>query len=147
YAQRRSPERTSVGHRRARACRDCTMTPAGPISSSARVSASARRNVGQSTPGSQAFTIVLRTASSTFPAWRAHGAENRANSRTTACRAGQAPAHGESMLDAFKNMTGGKGKLTQQQTDDLEVLIATAKEERSAISAMLTSLTTRTAKL
>src|SRR5437868_15174476 len=57
------------------------------------------------------------------------------------------PAHGESMLDALKNMTGGKGKLAQQQTDDLEMLIASAKEERSAISSMLTALTTRTAKL
>jgi hypothetical protein len=36
------------------------------------------------------------------------------------------------MLDAFKNMTGGKGKLVQQQTDELETLIATAREERSA---------------
>src|SRR5262245_9304379 len=51
------------------------------------------------------------------------------------------------MLDALKNITGGKGKLVQQQTDELEALIATAKEERSAISAMLTALTTRTAKL
>src|SRR6266850_1299570 len=51
------------------------------------------------------------------------------------------------MLDAFKNMTGGKGKLVQKQTDELEHLIATAREERSAISAMLTSLTTRSAKL
>src|SRR6185295_3832688 len=51
------------------------------------------------------------------------------------------------MLDAFKNMTGGKGKLVQKQTDELETLIATAREERSAISAMLTSLTTRSAKL
>src|SRR4051794_8363278 len=51
------------------------------------------------------------------------------------------------MLDALKNMTGGKGRLAQQQTDDLETLIASAKEERSAISSMLTALTTRTAKL
>ena len=51
------------------------------------------------------------------------------------------------MLDAFKNMTGGKGKLVQKQTDELELLIATAREERSAISAMLTSLTARSAKL
>ena len=51
------------------------------------------------------------------------------------------------MLDAFKNMTGGKGKLVQKQTDELELLIATAREERSAISAMLTALTTRSAKL
>ena len=52
------------------------------------------------------------------------------------------------MLDAFKQMAGGsKGKLAQQQTDELEMLIATAREERSAISAMLTALTTRSAKL
>ena len=29
------------------------------------------------------------------------------------------------MLDAIKNMTGGKGKLVQKQTDELETLIAT----------------------
>ena len=51
------------------------------------------------------------------------------------------------MLDAFKNITSGKGKLVQQQSEELEQLIATAREERSAISAMLTSLTTRSAKL
>ncbi|MBI4486401.1 MAG: hypothetical protein HY655_10355, partial [Acidobacteria bacterium] len=51
------------------------------------------------------------------------------------------------MLDAFKNMTGGKGKLVQKQTGELEALIAVAREERSAISAMLTALTTRSAKL
>src|SRR2546422_3504892 len=50
------------------------------------------------------------------------------------------------MLDAFKNI-GGKNRLTQQQTTDLELLIATAREERSALSAMLTALTTRSAKL
>src|SRR4051812_7316717 len=51
------------------------------------------------------------------------------------------------MLDAFKSMTGGKNKLAQKQTDELELLISTAREERSAISAMLTALTTRSAKL
>ena len=53
------------------------------------------------------------------------------------------------MLDAFKNLTGGggKGKLAQKQTDELEALIAAAREERGAVSAMLTSLTTRSAKL
>src|SRR5262245_36751090 len=51
------------------------------------------------------------------------------------------------MLDAFKTITGTKGKLAQKQTDELEMLIATAREERSAISAMLTALTTRSAKL
>src|SRR4051812_47972744 len=51
------------------------------------------------------------------------------------------------MLDALKSMTGGKSKLVQKQTDELELLISTAREERSAISAMLTALTTRSAKL
>src|SRR5262245_43480184 len=54
---------------------------------------------------------------------------------------------GRKMLEAFKNMTGAKGKAVQQQADELELLIATAREERSALSAMLTSLTTRSAKL
>src|ERR1700753_4131418 len=51
------------------------------------------------------------------------------------------------MLDAFKTMTGGKHKLVQKRTDELEMLSASAREERSAISAMLTALTTRSAKL
>src|SRR4029453_12100844 len=51
------------------------------------------------------------------------------------------------MLEAFKNMTGGKGKLVQQQSDELDTLITTAREERSALSAMLTALTARSAKL
>src|SRR3954470_24147537 len=51
------------------------------------------------------------------------------------------------MLDAFKSITNNKGKLAQKQTDELELLIATAREERSAISAMLTALTARSAKL
>ena len=51
------------------------------------------------------------------------------------------------MLDAFKNITGGKSKLVQKQTDELELLIATAREERGALSAMLTSLAARSAKL
>src|SRR6476660_4302684 len=49
------------------------------------------------------------------------------------------------MLGAFKSLATGKS--AQKQTDELEQLIATAREERSAISAMLTALTTRTAKL
>src|SRR5918996_5846307 len=58
------------------------------------------------------------------------------------------PARENRMLDAFKTMTGGgKGKDAQKQTDELELLIASAREERSAISAMLTALTTRSAKL
>src|SRR5262249_40906265 len=51
------------------------------------------------------------------------------------------------MLDAFKTIAGGRNKIAQKQTDELEMLIATAREERSAISAMLTALTTRSAKL
>ena len=50
------------------------------------------------------------------------------------------------MLDAFKSLTGGKGKV-QQQTDELKLLIANAREERSAISAMLNTLANRSAKL
>ncbi len=48
------------------------------------------------------------------------------------------------MLDALKGLTGGK---TAKQTEDLQSLIATAKEERSALSAMLTQISMRTAKL
>jgi chromosome segregation ATPase len=53
------------------------------------------------------------------------------------------------MADAIKNMFGGanKGKAVEKQTTELELLIATAREERGAISAMLTALTTRSAKL
>ena len=51
------------------------------------------------------------------------------------------------MLDAFKNMSGNRGKAVNKQTSELELLIATAREERTAISAMLTALTTRSAKL
>src|SRR5262245_37737211 len=57
--------------------------------------------------------------------------------------------HGESpMLDAFRNITGnGKGKEAQKQTDELPALIASAREERSALSAMLNAVTTRGSKL
>ena len=51
------------------------------------------------------------------------------------------------MLEAFKNLSSNKGKLVEKQSTDLELLIATAREERSAISAMLTALTTRSSKL
>ena len=51
------------------------------------------------------------------------------------------------MLDAFKNLTGAKSKLVQKQADELELLIASAREERAAISAMLTTLTARSQKL
>jgi methyl-accepting chemotaxis protein len=49
------------------------------------------------------------------------------------------------MLDAFKSLTGGK--VVQKQTDELGLLIASAREERSAISAMLNTLASRSAKL
>src|ERR1043166_7366458 len=49
------------------------------------------------------------------------------------------------MLEALKNLTGGK--TAQKHADELEKLIATAREERSALSEMLTSLTTRGARL
>ena len=47
------------------------------------------------------------------------------------------------MLDAFK-----KGASTrQQQTDELQTLIAASKEERAALSTMLTQVQQQTAKL
>src|SRR5688500_13231302 len=49
------------------------------------------------------------------------------------------------MLDAIKGLAGG-GR-AQKQTDDLHLLIATAKEERSALSAMLTQVSMRSSKL
>ncbi len=49
------------------------------------------------------------------------------------------------MLDAIKGLTGG-GK-AQKQTDDLQGLIAAAREERSALSTMLTQISMRSAKL
>ena len=51
------------------------------------------------------------------------------------------------MLDAFRSMTSGKNKQVQQQTDELQLLITSAREERSALSTMLTTLTARSAKL
>src|SRR5262245_46935557 len=51
------------------------------------------------------------------------------------------------MLDALKNLTGGKNKPVQKQTDELELLVASAREERAAISAMLTTLTARSKTL
>ena len=51
------------------------------------------------------------------------------------------------MLDAFRTMTGGKNKQVEKQADDLQTLINTAREERSALSTMLTTLTARSAKL
>src|SRR5437764_7979428 len=49
------------------------------------------------------------------------------------------------MLETLRNLAGGKA--AQKHADDLEKLIATAREERSALSEMLNSLTTRGAKL
>src|SRR6266550_4144498 len=49
------------------------------------------------------------------------------------------------MLDAIKGLTGS-GK-AQKQTDDLQGLIAAAREERSALSTMLTQISMRSAKL
>ena len=51
------------------------------------------------------------------------------------------------MLDAFRSIAGGKGKQVQKQTDELQLLISAAREERSALSTMLTTLTARSAKL
>src|SRR5256714_14814663 len=48
------------------------------------------------------------------------------------------------MLDAIKGLTGG-GK-AQKQTDDLQGLIAAAREERSALSTMPTQISMRSAK-
>src|SRR5689334_7041600 len=50
------------------------------------------------------------------------------------------------MLDALKGLAGG-GKAAQKQAEELEALIAQAKEERSALSAMLTQVTIRSGKL
>src|SRR5580698_1010118 len=49
------------------------------------------------------------------------------------------------MLDAFKNISSGKR--VQQQTTELRSLIDTAREERKAVSAMLTALAAGGAKL
>ena len=51
------------------------------------------------------------------------------------------------MLDAFKKLTGGKNKQVQEQKTELESLIVTAREERVALSAMMTALAARSAKL
>ena len=50
------------------------------------------------------------------------------------------------MLEAFKIMNAG-GKKTQATADELHALINTAKEERSALSEMLTQVTLRSGKL
>src|SRR5258708_4838116 len=51
------------------------------------------------------------------------------------------------MLDAFK-MMGGNGKKAQKTAaDELEALITASREERSALSEMLTQVTVRSGKL
>src|SRR5438445_9881737 len=50
------------------------------------------------------------------------------------------------MLEAFKILNAG-GKKTQAIADELQALINTAKEERSALSEMLTQVTLRSGKL
>ncbi len=52
------------------------------------------------------------------------------------------------MLDAFKKIGGGGGaKSTREQVGELQALIATAREERSALSTMLTQVQLHSAKL
>ncbi len=50
------------------------------------------------------------------------------------------------MLDALKGLAGG-GKAAQKQAEDLATLIAMAREERSALSAMLDQVTMRGGRL
>ena len=51
------------------------------------------------------------------------------------------------MLDAFRSMTSDKTKQVQRQTDELQLLITSAREERGALGAMLTTLTARSTGL
>src|SRR5262245_7101130 len=51
------------------------------------------------------------------------------------------------MLDAFKKMGNGGGKPGRQQADELQALIAASKEERAALSTMLTQIQLQTTKL
>ncbi len=51
------------------------------------------------------------------------------------------------MLDAFKKMRTGGGKPAQEQADELEALINTSREERGALSAMLTQIEVHAKKL
>src|SRR5580765_2992400 len=73
----------------------------------------------------------------------------KSNIRKSVIAAGRAGpgSRASPMLDAFKSLSGNKGKIVEKQATELELLIATAREERSAISAMLTALTTRSSKL
>ena len=49
------------------------------------------------------------------------------------------------MLDALKKLTGGSR--TEKQAEDFQALIASAKEERSALNAMLAQIALRGSKL
>jgi hypothetical protein len=51
------------------------------------------------------------------------------------------------MLDAIKGFAGNNKAQQKQQSDDLQSLIAAAKEERSALSAMLTQISSLSSKL
>ena len=51
------------------------------------------------------------------------------------------------MLDAFKKMASGAAKPAREQADELEALINTSREERGALSAMLTQIEVHTKKL
>src|SRR4029077_13378765 len=111
------PSEIFVTGGRTPACTDCTISQSRPIASSARVSQRVR------TRGFRGRRVRRNLK-------RRKTGNTGTNPRTTASREGGTPADGESMLDALKNMTGGKGKIAQQQTEDLEMLLATAKEER-----------------
>ena len=50
------------------------------------------------------------------------------------------------MLDAFKRGNSG-GKPVRQQADELQTLIAASREERAALSTMLTQIQLHTSKL
>ena len=51
------------------------------------------------------------------------------------------------MLDAFKMMNSGGKKAQKTAADELQALINTSREERGALSEMLTQVTLRSGKL
>lgn len=51
------------------------------------------------------------------------------------------------MLIAFKKMGSGGGKPAQEQADELEDVINASREERGALSAMLTQIEMHAKKL
>lgn len=51
------------------------------------------------------------------------------------------------MLDAFRKITGGDWKTARRPSEELQELIASAKEERAALTTMLNALAARTTKL